>query len=357
MAGVVVERVRVFIEREAREDLPVAPAVHALARAEPPELVEVARLLNDSYASRALDDAQREQLLTAHHARLTGLIAGDKTGVSALSAARLESYRLVRRETQGLFPGLRPDPSALQTQVERIAGQARANEAARGSPALNANTFDHALERLLGVNSGPDEIAETHAHVERTDGVDRVHLDAFDRAGFHVLAAHLVANGRALHVIELKATHGRNVQDLTVYHEQRMPGRGNKPLVAEALSEVVEAALANGFSSLSCVPATNEVAQLYAKMGFHADNGLEVAMYNEMTLDLTDARAVQQLVIVFGASRAAIRDVPKDVSAKMQAAGQALSPPNRTFGQFNFQRLPRRALRLDFTGVPTPTIE
>lgn len=346
MGGPVIERLRVFVEHDAREGKSADGAAAALREATVPELHEASRLLNDSYATRALEDPEREQLLTAYHGQMKTLIARGKTGVRALSGERLQRYEraTLTRDTKALFPGALPELGALQARVSHVVSIARSNEAARGSPELSEAAFAPALRHFLGLNSGPDQIAEAHAH---RDG-HNVYVNLFDRAGFHVMAMQAQAAGRALHVVELKATHGRNVEDLQVYRLQdKIPGRGNARLVAEGLEQVVEIALANGFSSLSCVPASDEVAKLYAKMGFVADHGLELGAFNAMTLELADTYAVQQMVTVFGASRAGIHDVPKNVSEKMQAQGQALAPPNRTFGKFNFQGVPRLAVRLE----------
>lgn len=349
--GKIAERVRIYVEHEARTGVSAEATAGALRQATLPELGETSRLLNDAFATRAVDDADRVHLLTAHHGQIHSLIAKGQTGVHAISRERLEQHKKITllAQAKGIFAGAVPTAEVLQAQVDHILGAARANEAAKADPLLTDATVAPALDHFLGINSGPDEIVEAVAHRE----AHNVFIDLFDRAGFHVMGMQAQAAGRALHVVELKATHGRNVEDLKVYRLQdKIPGRGNARLVAEGLQQMVQLAASNGFSSLSCVPANDEVAKLYAKMGFVADHDLETSAFNAMTLDLTNPKIVQQLVFVFAASRAGIRDVPKDVSAKMQARGEALSPPNRTTGKFAFQGVPRRAVMLEAS--PTP---
>jgi hypothetical protein len=129
----------------------------------------------------------------------------------------------------------------------------------------------------------------------------------------------LKLQGRTLIVDHLKASHGRNVDDFSWFNGARVAGRGNARVVSEALQAVVELAVESGFDKLQCFPATDEVARLYAKMGFVMVDGGPTRGQANMTLDLTDPNAVRLALIVFTASRANIVDVPKDVAEKIAA--------------------------------------
>ena len=300
-------------------------------------LRQSAHELNTAPVDRLVESDAHSKLLSEHHAMVSALAHNGQAGVYSFSPERLRQFRhqVLTRETAGLFPGKLADAAALQKEAASVVDKARANQLAfKAGHAITFEKFSGVAQSILGVNTGADEIVEASVHP--IPGF--VLFDAFDRAGFHVIQGGVSVHHDALYIELLQATHGRNVEDLAGYGkgEEKMPGRGNARAVSEALSAAMSSALANGLCALECTPGSDEVARLYGKMGFRRSDGNSVPLNGyKMRLDLTDAAVVTQMVLVFTASRIGIRDVPKDVGAKIFARGQARSPPNRlTFPPF-----------------------
>jgi hypothetical protein len=231
------------------------------------------------------------------------------------------------------LPGapIEEDPEA---HVERLVAKARRTAAsAQRAPPLAREAFEKTAQALVGLNAGPDQVSEVFV---RSFGGTTFDVDAFDRAGYHVLNARLQVHApQMLHVDLLKASHGRNVDDNALWTGAgKVPGRGNARVISEALHGMVELAVEHGFTTLGCTPASNEVAKLYAKMGFTTADGEPRARVS-MQLDLTNPAALRQALVVFAASRANITDVPKDVADRIAQAREHQSPPSRAqFGAF-----------------------
>jgi len=329
MSGIA-ERITSFRARTERTQEEVETLSTELRGADVPTLRESATVLNAPETVERLKPDERGKLLGAHKERLTAIARSGVAGVYSLSPEVMAAhkYNLLKRETAGLFPGSGMDPAILSAKVSRTVETAIANRAKPAPTALDKEKFAAVTQRLIGINSGPDQISEASLQESGND----LEFNAYDKAGFHVMFGRIRVSGDAVYVANLKATHGRNVDDLSYAHgEEKMPGRGNTRAVSEALSAATEAALASGFSALECTPGSNEVAALYAKMGFKTKDGSAPAAFDKMRLDLTDTAAVQQMVFVFTASRLSITDVPKTVSDKILAQGKAQTPPNRTF--------------------------
>lgn len=349
------ERLVNFSAREVRPREELEALREEIRAADVPTLTESAQGLNSPEAKRLSGDEQ-VQLLGTHKARVSELALSGKAGVYSLSPERIREnqYKLLKRETQGVFPAALPDLAKMQLQVETMVGKAKANAAGTPPTTIDHDKFAGVAQHLLGLNSGPDQISESSIH----GNGGRLEFDAFDRAGFHVMYGMVTAEGNAVYVNLLKATHGRNVEDLAGYThgEEKMPGRGNSRAISEALSAATDAALASGFSALECTPGSNEVAALYAKMGFkRIDGEAQPFEWKKMRLDLTDVAAVQQMVFVFTASRVGIKDVPKNVADKALATGRVLAPPNRTLLKIDFAE--RKNFLLDGEGAISPSAD
>lgn len=331
------ERIVDFVVRDTRPREELDALSQEIAGADIPTLADTARVLNTVKTER-LTNTEHDKLLGTHIVRVAHLARSGEAGVYGLPRHHLveSAYRTLTRETRGLFLGALPETSTLQAQVDATLARARANAHGEVPLALERDKFTSIATHLLGINRGSDQISE--ATIRQTD--ELLELDAFDRAGFHVLYGVLAPHGDALEIGLLKATHGRNVEDLESYNhsEAKMPGRGNARAISESLSAATEAALNNGFSALACTPGSDEVAVLYAKMGFkRVDGGAEPQAYQEMRLDLADRSAVQQMVFVFAASRAGVTDVPKNVAEKALAAHRVVPPPARTLSIIDFK--------------------
>lgn len=290
----------------------------------------------------ALQPEQWQKLIGIHQARTKQVATSGEVGVYSGPLARFEAekYSILKRQTAGVFPGAMPDFAKLAEDVSRIVTRATENAASATPPTTpKAAQFAPLAGRLLGVNTGNDQLSEVISYVDKQDP-RALKFDAFDRAGFHVIFGQVKVEQRSLYVSYLKATHGRNVEDLTyVRGEEKMPGRGNSRAIAEALNGAVDCALEAGFSSLACTPGSLDVAELYAKMGFVREDGIaKPEAWKKMKLDLTNPAVVQQMTFVFSASRASITDVPKTVADKMLAKNQPLGPPNRQLEKWNFDQ-------------------
>lgn len=321
------ERLRQFTERETRTPQALDSLTRAIGHARLPGLTDSAYIFN-AHADR-LQANEREQLLGAFYSRVESVVRTRMAGLASVPRAhRQPCVRMLKRETLGLFAAAFPDTTALSQHADMLVARAQASALARRSgafshAAFSTAAFAHVAERVLGLNSGPDEISEAHLLADAVG----VRLEAYDRVGFHVLSGLLIARPHALYISELKAAHGRNIEELGGFGagHAHLPGRGNARAVSEALTALMESAVAAGFTSLACTPGSPEVARLYAKMGF-----VDIQHESEMVLDLTDAQAVKHLLFVFTASRAGISDVPKNVAARIRASGRAALPPNRT---------------------------
>lgn len=348
------ERIADFSSREVRTREELEGLKAELRVADTPTLVESATALNAPEVKRLTTDEQT-QLLGTHKLRLTELALSGHAGVYHLSGERIREnqYKVLKRETAGLFPATLPDPVKMQQQVDTMVAKAQANATGTPPSIIDPQKFGGVAQHLLGINSGPDQISEASVVTAGSN----LEFDAFDRAGFHVMFGRVSASGDAVYVNNLKATHGRNVEDLSYGHgEQKLPGRGNSRAISEALSAATDAALANGFSALECTPGSDEVAALYAKMGFKRTDGVEgPEAFKRMRLDLKDVNAVRQMVFVFTASRIGLTDVPKTVSDKALATGRVLSPPNRTLLPIDFKA--RTNFLLESDGSVAPAAE
>lgn len=312
--------------------------------ATPAELIDAYKAIKEAQKlkSDALQPEQWQKLIGVHQTRVKEVASSGAVGVYSGPLARFEAekYTILKRETAGLFPGTMPDFGALTAQVIDIVTRAKAN-AAGPAPELDVNKFAPLAKRLLGLNTGSDQISEVVTY----RFVDQLRFDAFDHAGYHVMFGSVSVADKSLYVDLLKASHGRNVEDLVYGQDEvKMPGRGNTRAIAEALNGAVDCALDAGFSTLSCTPGNGDVAQLYAKMGFVRQDGNPTPAAGEtMTLDLSNEQVVQQMSFVFCASRAGITDVPKNVPEKMLAKNQPLNPPLRHLREWPFERETRRA--------------
>lgn len=300
---------------------------------------ELAKAIPTFEHTRALNPQQRQMLRLAVNQRVQNL-AKSGEGRGALGAMLARNAAEHKAETVGLFSEVTgsamPSLEALQSKVTEWVGIAQANQVklqAKDSapPQVTPQSFKNALRQLIGINSGPDEIASVHASdfVEmlgrREPGV-YLGIDAFDAAGYHVMHCETFTDTPGvLAIAGLVVTHGRNVMDLNMLEgESKVPGRGNARLVSQAFESTIEAALAQGFTKLMCVPGGPTVAKLYHQMGFRFD---DPELAESMTLDLTDRASIEQIVFVFAASREGIKDVPKNVSERLSAKGEWLSLP------------------------------
>lgn len=293
--------------------------------------------------SASISPEQREMLRNAVNQRVATLAqSGEARGAVA---AQLQKQLLdLKAETVGLFSGILgselPDLNALQARASAWLAKAEANKAkleAGGKTPITPADFKAALKGLIGINSGADEVVQVHA-TDYCDDLGRrepgkfLSIDAFDAAGFHVLRGDIYTeDAGALYIAGLRATHGRNVDDLGLREgEAKIPGRGNTRLIAQAFESAIEAALEQGFTKLQCMPGGPSVAKLYYKMGFRYEETKDPDAYikfETMTLDLTDKERIDQIVFVFAASRAGITDVPKNIGERIAAAGEWQSPP------------------------------
>lgn len=224
-------------------------------------------------------------------------------------------------------------------------------------------------QSLLGLNSGDDQIVEVRAVEFPSRRGKAFELHAFDRAGFHVLHCEVfMLEPGKLYVDDLRATHGRNAEDLMLsIGAERMPGRGNALAVAAGLEAVIVTGARAGIHQIVTRPGSPQVQRLYEKMGFTSpgsadpfkrrlvewavdrlpvvsgvidaakfatksirtmeliDRGEEADM--RMVLDLTNAAAVEQALVGFRLGRAAIRDVPKGVADEVVRSGRAEPRP------------------------------
>jgi hypothetical protein len=256
----------------------------------------------------------------------------------------VEPVESARRQLAGL-PGADVNETAMKAHVEQLVAKALVNAASPGEPVgLTNERTGKALKRLLGLNSGPDQVTE----ILITNGGG---VDAFDRAGYHIFDATVSGmNDKKLYVQHLRASHGRNVADLGYGWGDRIPGRGNARVVSESLQGLVELAVESGYTSVGCTPGSDEVAKLYAKMGFKPNEGHPPGAYVSMTLDLTNPAAMRQAIFVFAASRANIVDVPKDVAAKIYAGGSVPNPPARDDVMERMRAMNGITYRLDSQG-------
>lgn len=303
-------------------------------------IVELTKAIPTFEHTRALSPEQRQTLRLAVNQRVQNL-AKSGEGRGALGALLAKHATEHKAETVGLFSGaaggVMPSLETLQIKVTEWVGVAQANHArlqasdSKVKPQITPQSFKEALRPLIGLNSGADEIASVHAsdYAEmlgrREPGV-YLGIDAFDAAGYHVMHCETFTDAPGvLAIAGLVVTHGRNVMDLNMLEgEAKVPGRGNARLVSQAFESTIEAALAQGFTKLMCVPGGPTVAKLYHQMGFRFD---DPELAESMTLDLTDRAAIEQIVFVFAASRHGIKDVPKNVSERLSANGEWLSPP------------------------------
>lgn len=294
-----------------------------------------------------LPEAVRLKLFGLVNNRLSVVRASHKEGTYSGHLARFElaKYVMLDRPASGLFPGAMPDMAELTATCARIVEQAKANAAKPGKPSLAPEQFAGLAKRLLGVNTGADQICELIVHALPPGGMSEIEMRAFDTAGFNVVFGQVKTSGRSVHISFLKASHGRDVGDLEYTGAaQKMAGRGNARAVAEALQGAVDCALDNGFDSLTCHAGTVDVCELYMKMGFkRVDGSTTPAPQKLLKLDLADPEVVQQMMFVFAASRMGISDVPKNVAEKMAARGEPAPVPTRWLSTWGFDKAERKA--------------
>jgi hypothetical protein len=307
---------------------------------------------------------------------------GFRLGTESLSSLASKVGRAERRaESYLALAGVVSPPNAqeLEQTIELVVARARANKTrlSNGEKLLDFPKLDHfatASGALLGLNTGDDRIEEVRVidHTPRGRKRRRIEIHAFDHRGFHVLDANLSRlDAGVLYVDALRATHGRNCEDLELdFGGHGVPGRGNALAVAAGLESLITEAVKNGVHTLATSPGSPAVASLYMKMGFtepgseqpfskrrlewlleqfpllsegvqaanlirkqqHVEEQLERGEEPNwiQKLDLTNPEAVHQALAGFRLSRAAITDVPKDVAAKLEAAGEKEPEPRHT---------------------------
>ncbi len=254
-----------------------------------------------------------------------------------------------------------PDPAELDRTIDAVVAQAKANRfrLEAGEPILDFPKLDHFAEMgraLLGLNRGNDTIDEVRLRKAKSE----IEVHAFDRRGHHVVEAHLSKHSPGvLYIDSLRATHGRNCDDLALdFGGLEVPGRGNALAVAAGLEALILECAKHGVHTIATSPGSPMVASLYQKMGFTAPGSDEpfarrrvewlleefpilaegVQAVNLIRkehaenwvqkLDLTNPEAVRQALAGFRLSRAAIRDVPKDVAGRMVKLGLERPKPN-----------------------------
>lgn len=310
-----------------------------LAAATPEQLLAGRAVLAKSASALASNEGYKK-LLGLYEARVKTATTSGSLGTYGGALARFEAnnYITLKRETANLFPGSMPDFAVLAKQCEEIVSKATANAQLTGARKLSAESVAPMANYLLGINTGPDQISEIIAHKAAPGTISDLEFHAFDAQGFNVIYGAVKAKESSLHINFLKASHGRDVSDLKYTGaEQKMPGRGNARAVAEGLNGAVACALAAGFDSLSCNAGTVDVCELYMKMGFkRVDGKTEPEPQKLLKLDLTNPDVVQQMMFVFSASRMSITDVPKNVDAKIAAAGQPVGLPTRHLQKWPF---------------------
>ncbi len=308
---------KVEVEAEARE----MPRVHV---APPVPVVAPDKVTRIATPPRA---APSEQVETrAVRAAMTPPREPAKPSRMARAAESL-------RVKTGAFVAAAFDLTKMQARVDAIVAKARANDAIAQPAQATPQMLTPVANSILGLNTGNDAIAEAIGHV-RSNPYHRgphPHLEAFDAAGYHVLTSSIATekDDKTLTVVVLKASHGRNLEDLSFSPLAKVPGRGNARVISEAFQALVQSALENGFVRLKGTAGfSQDAAKLYGKMGFKPTSG-EPRQGVPLYLDLRDPAAVRQMLFVFTAARAGITDVPKNVGQRIVESGETQSDPVR----------------------------
>lgn len=271
----------------------------------------------------ARDSIRAEELLPAARAdsRTALLALADATGLKATEVRDLlqtdRTPPAPAPKAHATRGGARPGATAAHFLVRdaepagalAIAERAKANAAANTSR-LPGDALAKMAEALVGLNSGEDAIAKAFTHVAPNDYhfTPHPHVEAYDCAGHHVLTASFVPwplDPKTLVLVLLKASHGRNVEELAFEeHARSVPGRGNRRVVAEVLRRAVDVALDNGFTRIEVTPGfSHRVAALYGEMGFLPPGGGAASRGDMLYLDLCDEASVRQMM-QFVAARA-----------------------------------------------------
>jgi hypothetical protein len=296
-----------------------------------------------------------------------------KAGVENSQSLQMKLDRLGKKATSYLaITGIAapPNEADVQALVAKVVARAKQNKAAPGFP--STQDLAKIASVTLGLNSGPDKIGEVWAEDVAATKQQKAHfaLHAFDQRGFHVMwgQVHKQADG-VLYIDGLRASHGRNCDDLPLdMGEGSVPGRGNGAITAAGLEAMITSGVEHGLHAIATSPGSPAVARLYEKMGFTAPGSKEPfhkkpiawALENvpvvsdaidtvniarkglaaqeqmaagatepqyDMLLDLTNPEAVRQALVAFKLSRSAAKDVPKNVSDRLLAAGQPAPQP------------------------------
>jgi hypothetical protein len=216
------------------------------------------------------------------------------------------------------------DVEAARKIATEVTERARANKAAVPPKVsfFEADNLKAAAQGLLGINSGPDQTEEVRIHTSHENGNPIVKFQVLDRAGFHVMSASVRFRDPGGGWIGLAASHGRDSGELEQFGgAAKVPGRGNALLVAAGLESILVEGSKHGLYRLGCEPASDKVAELYARMGFKTLDGSLPAKGKEMWLDLTDEEVTRKALVSFVLGRGQITDVPKDVAQRLVAEG------------------------------------
>jgi hypothetical protein len=249
-----------------------------------------------------------------------------RTDILAASTSRDNRVALFRKAFADaplarLPTGLQTPHEHLDAQVSRIVDQARANADAGPIGKLSTAGFAPVAKTLIGMNAGDDQIVDSLVYrtvlniiqprraPETPYGFrEIIHFLAFDRAGHHVLHASAVPDeddGKALHLCDLEAAHGRSVRANWEGGQAQMPGRGNPRVVGAFFRGLIRASVAQEFSKLTLALGSDKVRKVYEKIGFISE-GSGMALY------LTNPAAVRQAMLHLS-SRVSQAHVPQPV--------------------------------------------